>query len=135
MLLYSGISNFTFWIVNILKCKNFLIGFFDELGNSKQKIFTFQNAIFFTFYSNWPYMVLPTLAYYEEFSACGLVVFMNWIWIHLQTCMFNIIVYSSDWQSMFVIVVFKSIQWIFGADEVPCLTSMDSNFNILAPQF
>ena len=24
-----------------------MIGFFDELGNSKQKIFTFQNAIFF----------------------------------------------------------------------------------------
>ena len=29
--------NFTFWSVNILKCKNFLIGSLDELGNFKQK--------------------------------------------------------------------------------------------------
>ena len=47
VLLYSDISNFTFWSVNILKCKIFLIGFLDELGNCKQKNFIFQNAIFF----------------------------------------------------------------------------------------
>ena len=47
VLLYSDISNFTFWSVNILKCKNFVIGFLDELGNFKQKKFTFQNAIFY----------------------------------------------------------------------------------------
>ena len=33
----------------ILKCKIFLINFLDELDNFKQKIFTLQNAIFFTF--------------------------------------------------------------------------------------
>ena len=38
----------TFWNVK------FLIGFLDELGNFKQKKFTFQNANFFTFYSNGP---------------------------------------------------------------------------------
>ena len=32
---------------DILKCKNFLIGFLDELGNFKQKKFTFQNVILF----------------------------------------------------------------------------------------
>ena len=37
MLLYFDISNFTFWSVDILKCKNFLIGFLHELGNFKQK--------------------------------------------------------------------------------------------------
>ena len=37
VLLYSDISNFTFWSVNILECKIFLIGFLDELGNFKQK--------------------------------------------------------------------------------------------------
>ena len=36
-LLYSDISNFTFGSVNILKCKNFLISFLNELGNFKQK--------------------------------------------------------------------------------------------------
>ena len=36
------ILNFTFWSVNILKCKIFLIGFLDEIGNFKQKKFTFQ---------------------------------------------------------------------------------------------
>ena len=35
------ILNFTFWSVNILKCKIFLIGFLDELGNFNQKLFTF----------------------------------------------------------------------------------------------
>ena len=37
MLLYS----------DILKCKNFLIGFLDELGNFKKKKFALQNVIFF----------------------------------------------------------------------------------------
>ena len=37
MLLYSDISNFAFWTVNILKCKIFFTGFPDELGNLKQK--------------------------------------------------------------------------------------------------
>ena len=36
VLLYSDISNFAFWSVNILKCKNFLIGILDEFGNLKQ---------------------------------------------------------------------------------------------------
>ena len=39
MLLYSDISNFTFWSVDILKCKIFLIGFPDELGNFRQIFF------------------------------------------------------------------------------------------------
>ena len=39
VLLYPDISNFTFWNVKILKCKNFLINFLDELGNFKQKKF------------------------------------------------------------------------------------------------
>ena len=43
VLLYPDISNFTFQNVKILKCKIFLINFLDELGNFKQKIFTFQN--------------------------------------------------------------------------------------------
>ena len=37
VLLYFNISNFTFWSDDILKCKNFLIGFLDELGNFRQK--------------------------------------------------------------------------------------------------
>ena len=37
VLLYSDISNFTFWSVYILECKNFLIGFLDELDIFKQK--------------------------------------------------------------------------------------------------
>ena len=36
VLLYPDISNFTFWNVKNLKCKNFLIDFRDELGNLKQ---------------------------------------------------------------------------------------------------
>ena len=47
VLLYSDISNFTFWSVNILKCKNFVIGFLDELGNFKQKKITFWSVNFF----------------------------------------------------------------------------------------
>ena len=54
VLLYFNISNFTFWSDDILKCKIFLIGFLHELGNLKQNIFTFKNAIFFTFYSTGP---------------------------------------------------------------------------------
>ena len=46
VLLLSDILNFTFQN-GILKCKNFLIGFFDELGNFEQKNFTFQNVILF----------------------------------------------------------------------------------------
>ena len=37
MLLYSDISNFTFWSVNILKYKNFLVSVLNELSNFKQK--------------------------------------------------------------------------------------------------
>ena len=37
MLLYSDISNFTFWSIFTLKCKNFLNGFLHKLGNSKGK--------------------------------------------------------------------------------------------------
>ena len=50
VLLYPDISNFTFWNVKNLKCKNFLIDFLDELGNFKQKTFytsKFQNVILF----------------------------------------------------------------------------------------
>ena len=36
-----------FEVYDILKCKNFLIDFLNELGNFNQKNFTFQNAIFF----------------------------------------------------------------------------------------
>ena len=39
VLLYPDILNFTFQNVQILKCKNFLIDFLDELGNFKQKKF------------------------------------------------------------------------------------------------
>jgi len=39
----------------ILKCKNFLIDFLDEIGNFKQKIFyTSKCNFFFTFYNNRP---------------------------------------------------------------------------------
>ena len=41
-------------VYDILECKNFLIGFLDELGNFKQKNFTFKNVFFFTIYSNRP---------------------------------------------------------------------------------
>ena len=44
VLLYSDIWNFSFWSYDILKCKNFLIGFLYEFGNFKQKNFTFQNV-------------------------------------------------------------------------------------------
>ena len=54
VLLYPDISNFTFWNVKNLKCKKFLIDFLDELGNFKQKKFTFQNVNFFTIYNNAP---------------------------------------------------------------------------------
>ena len=46
VLLLSDILNFTFQN-GILKCKNFLIGSFDELGNFEQKKFTFQNVILY----------------------------------------------------------------------------------------
>ena len=39
VLFYPDISNFTFWNVKNLKCKNFLIDFLHELGNFKQKKF------------------------------------------------------------------------------------------------
>ena len=43
----------TFWSVDTLKCKIFLIGFLHELGNSKQKKFyTSKCKFFFTFYNN-----------------------------------------------------------------------------------
>ena len=48
-MLYSDISNFTFWNVNILKCKIFLIDFLDEFGNFSKKKFTLQNVIFLHF--------------------------------------------------------------------------------------
>ena len=56
-MLYSDISNFTFWNVNILKCKIFLIDFLDEFGNFKQKKFYTSKCNFFTFYSNGPIVV------------------------------------------------------------------------------
>ena len=44
-----------FEVYDILKRKNFLIGFLKELSNFNQKKnFTFPNVIFFSFYSNWP---------------------------------------------------------------------------------
>ena len=51
MLLYSVLH---FEVYDILKCKNYLIGFLDELVNFKQKKFTFQDINFFIFYSNQP---------------------------------------------------------------------------------
>ena len=47
VLLYPDISNFTFWNVKNLKCKNFLIDFLDELGNFKQKNFYTSKCNFF----------------------------------------------------------------------------------------
>ena len=47
VLLYSDISNFTFQNVKILKCRNFLIDFLDELGNFKQKKFYTSKYKFF----------------------------------------------------------------------------------------
>ena len=53
VLLYSDIWNFSFWSYDILKCKNFFIGFLDELDNFKQKkIYISKCYFFFTFYSN-----------------------------------------------------------------------------------
>ena len=50
VLLYSDISNFTFWNVKNLKCKNYLIDFPDELSNFKQKkIYISKYNFFFTF--------------------------------------------------------------------------------------
>ena len=49
VLLYSDISK-----CKNQKCKDFLINFLHELGNFKQKNFTFKNAIVFTFYSTGP---------------------------------------------------------------------------------
>ena len=55
MLLYSDISNFTFWSVNILKCK---ICFLDELGNFKQKFFYISKCnFFFALYNNGPILL------------------------------------------------------------------------------
>ena len=36
-----------FEVYDILKCKHYLIGFLDELGNFKPKIFTFEKVKFF----------------------------------------------------------------------------------------
>ena len=36
-----------FEVYDILKCKHYLIGFLDELGNFKPKIHTFENVKFF----------------------------------------------------------------------------------------
>ena len=48
MVLYSDISNFTFWSVDILKCKIFLIGFLNGLlDNFKQKKFYISKCKFF----------------------------------------------------------------------------------------
>ena len=47
MLLYSDISNSTFWSINILKCKNSFISFLHELGNFKQKNFYISKLNFF----------------------------------------------------------------------------------------
>ena len=47
VLLYPDISNFTFWNVKNLKCKNFLIGFLHELGNFKPKKFYTSKCKFF----------------------------------------------------------------------------------------
>ena len=50
VLLYPDISNFTFWNVKNLKCKNFLIDFLNELGNFKQKNFcTSKRKVFLHF--------------------------------------------------------------------------------------
>ena len=48
VLLYTDISNFTFWNVKNFRCKNFLIDFLDELGNFKQKkIYTSKCKFFY----------------------------------------------------------------------------------------
>ena len=59
MLLYSDISNtITFWSVNILKCKNVLIGFLDELGNFKQFFYISENQFNLLNKVDWISMVL-----------------------------------------------------------------------------
>ena len=56
VLLYSDVLNFTFWNVNVLKCKILLIDFLDELGNFKQKkIYTSKCNFFYIFTSHKPY--------------------------------------------------------------------------------
>ena len=68
VLLYSDISNLTFWSVNIFKRKNFLIGFLDELGNFKQKKITFfKMQIFFTIYSK-RLIYFSTTSYKKRYS-------------------------------------------------------------------
>ena len=79
---------FNFWRVAvlwhfefyILKCKNFLISFLDELGNFKQKKITFQNVIFFYILQQWTHSLkshyilvtiyLIPILYYPESIFC-----------------------------------------------------------------
>ena len=75
MLLYSDISNFTFWSVKILKCKIFLFGFLDELGNFKQKK-NYTSTTCFTFYSNRPLKIFD-----------GLVILLVWNIFGIFFCM------------------------------------------------
>ena len=74
----------TFW--NVKK----IIGFLDELGNFKQKNFTFHNVRFFTFYSNGPlglathyisksWLILNFLRY-SVFIEVGYLFILCYIW-------------------------------------------------------
>ena len=67
---------------NILKCKKFLIGFLDELGNFKQKIF-----YTFIFYSNGPIAVmLVCLILGKEFSHS---IKLNAIFVYTEAILFG----------------------------------------------
>ena len=59
---------FTFQNVKILKYKNFLIDFLDELDNFKQKKITLQNVKFFYILKQQTYNDLSTLFLMERVS-------------------------------------------------------------------
>ena len=68
MFLYSDISNFTFWNVNILK----LISFLNELGNFKQKNFyTLKWKFFLHFTTTDPYTMFGNyFSFFVFFRFC-----------------------------------------------------------------
>ena len=72
----------TFWILHfevydILKCKNFLIGFLNELGNFKQKkIYISKCNLFFTFYSNGPIKQIYIAFVFPFLAHCVLVLLL-----------------------------------------------------------
>ena len=73
VLFYPDISNFTFWNVKNLKCKNFLIDFLDELGNFKQKNFYTSKCKFFLHFTTTdPYFFLRWFTTETNIQNCPL---------------------------------------------------------------